>query len=61
MERMTKVNRKKAAIALSLSAVFVLGIPSLPLRPYHLLIWAIALLIEVVVLFLLRPLEQNSN
>lgn len=51
MEGMREVNRKRAAIALLLLAVFVLGIPSLPLRPYHLLFWAIALLIEVLILY----------
>lgn len=56
-----KVNRKKAAIALLLSAAFVLGVPSLPLRPYHLLFWAIALLIEILILFLLWPLEHISD
>jgi hypothetical protein len=61
MENTRKINRKKAAIALLLSAAFVLGIPSLPLRPYHLLFWVIAFLVEALVLFLLRPLEQNSN
>jgi len=58
---MRRLNYKKAAIALFLSAAFVLGIPSLPLRSYHLLFWGIALLIEVLVLLALRPLERNSD
>jgi hypothetical protein len=61
MESTPKVNRKKAAIVLLLSAAFVLGIPSLPLRPYHLLFWAIALLVELLVIFALRPLQNVSN
>jgi len=61
MESLAKLNRKKAALVLLLPAAFVLGIPSLPLKPYHLLFWAIALLLELLVIFLLWPLEQNSN
>ena len=58
MEKKPRLNRKKAATVVLLTAVFVLGIPSLPLRPHHLLFWAIVLIIELLVIFMLRPLED---
>ena len=61
MEGTQKLNRKKATIAIVPAVIFALGIPSLPLRPYHLLFWAIAFLAEIAILFALRPLTQDSN
>lgn len=61
MKSPKKLNSKKAAFVLLMAATFVLAVPYLPLRPYHLLFWAGALLAEIVLIAALRPLEQNSN
>lgn len=61
MESTPRVNRKKATILWLLAAAFVLGIPSLPLRRYHLFFWAIAFLIEVFAIWFLSPLDQIVN
>jgi hypothetical protein len=54
-----KLHHVRSAILGLSTATLVLGIPSLPWRPYHLLFWAIALLVEIALLVAFWPLDRN--
>ena len=49
----------RCAIVLLVSAIFIMGIPSLPAQKYHLLFWAIALILEIALLIALWPPDSN--
>jgi hypothetical protein len=47
------VARWRSGILLSSTAVFVLVIPSLPVKKYHLIFWAAAFIVEVSLIVIL--------
>ena len=49
----------RSGAVLLLSAIFILGIPSIPPRKYHLLYWACAFVVEVVAIIVLWPFGRN--
>ena len=53
-----RIHRWRSAIILLLAAVFVLTIPSIPPRRYHLFYWGAALLVEAILIFALRPHDE---
>jgi hypothetical protein len=63
--RMRKIIRKlrqwRYGVLVLSAAFFVLGIPSLPSRKYHLLFWAAAVVIEVFLIAVLRPITSQSD
>jgi uncharacterized membrane protein YiaA len=54
-----KLNYRRCAIVLLVSAIFIMGILALPAQNYHLLFWAIALILETALLIALWPLDSN--
>ena len=56
---MRKLHHVKSGLVILLAAIFILGIPSLPARQYHLLFWGLALLLEAGLIWTFWPLDQN--
>jgi hypothetical protein len=63
MKRMGNSRRKlyhwRSEVLLLSTAIFVLVIPSLPERRFHLLYWVIALVFEVAMIIRFWPFDPN--